>query len=101
MYGWAGSETIGPGPLGGGMNSSSESCQPVALSGEKSGIFAVSAPAADPGAASRGTAMMQTRVAKNHNARAPTLWAPRNAGLDISYLRACCDLPSPPACGRE
>src|SRR5215467_10236533 len=99
MYGWVESETIGPGPLGGGMNSSSDSCQPVTLSGEKSGIFAVSAPGADPSAAGPGAAMVQTRVASNPIARA---WAPRNPRLDISYLRACCDDSClPAACGRE
>jgi hypothetical protein len=44
MYGWAGSDTIGPGPLGGWMNSSSRSCQPVKLSGAKFGTFVASAP---------------------------------------------------------
>src|SRR5258707_7978372 len=46
MYGWAGSDTIGPRPLGGGMNSSSRSCQPVKLSGAKFGTFVGSAPRA-------------------------------------------------------
>src|SRR5260221_5973044 len=39
MYGWAGSDTTGPGPLGGGMNSSSRCCQPVKRSGVKFGTF--------------------------------------------------------------
>src|SRR5262249_50272192 len=91
MYGWAGSETTGPGPLGGGMNSSSESCQPVTLSGEKLGIFAVSAPRADPSTAGPDAAKTQTSVVNNPIAHA---WAPRKTRFDISYLRACCDYPS-------
>src|SRR5215831_20116582 len=51
MYGCAGSDTIGPGPLGGGMNSSSWSCHPVRLLGAKFGTFAASAPSAGPNAA--------------------------------------------------
>src|ERR1700722_3773280 len=50
MYGWAGSDLTRPGPLGGGMNSSSCASQPVALSGAKLGTGAVSAPDADPNA---------------------------------------------------
>src|SRR5215468_2115702 len=42
MYGRAGSDTTGPGPFGGGMNSSSWSCQPVTLLGAKFGTLAVS-----------------------------------------------------------
>src|SRR5216684_534673 len=86
MYGWAGSETTGPGPLGGGMNSSSRSCQPVRSSGAKLGCSTVPTLAAGPSAAA-----MQTELASKYLAGAPTFRTPPTLCLDMSDLRVCCD----------
>src|SRR5262249_22285754 len=81
-----GSETTGPGPLGGGMKSSSRSCQPVRSSGAKLGFFTVSAPAAGARAAAT-----QIALASKYLANAPSFGTPPTPSLDMSDLRVCCD----------